>query len=304
METQDASTTIVKYLLNAAMDQAGFEELERQPGYVPSFLNPSLRKKVYPFERGLNPSSNLVTLLCWADYLKVAPDDRNRYFEAKMTDEVAFTSVERDRSRHTVTFRPFILGRVVTYGALVAAITYCVIELVPDWHRLNFSRNWFISILLYLIPPVLDAILAGLVAIAVTNGIRYRSQNPLLRLAFSEVYFERPVSNSLVGRIDSAVVGTQNGGRYYWDIDTLTLCAASVIITIPYVVSVRLLLGAEPWALYLVTSVVVIWLVYWLTATDIFAKSSVLYLRKTNSYVDMYEDPRSRHWVTATLATP
>ena len=87
---------IVRRLLAMAMERDGFAELERQDPHDREFLA-AARSQAYPFKDALPPDHNLVTLLAWADYLKVMPAKPNRFFAAKAANRLR--TVEADRRR-------------------------------------------------------------------------------------------------------------------------------------------------------------------------------------------------------------
>jgi hypothetical protein len=91
----------VARLLTLAMDPACFAELQQLHTNEPPFVTRNLRRQVYPFRNGVDRSSNLVTLLCWAEQLKVVlpEEQRNRFLEAKYEDRDAWTHLEADRRR-------------------------------------------------------------------------------------------------------------------------------------------------------------------------------------------------------------
>ena len=149
MEGEPASVPIVEQLLVMAMQEAGFEEVQRQPAYVPHFVSDDLRKIVYPFTQGIDPKSNLITLLCWAHKLDLTPAEANRYLQAKDTDPQAFANVERDYRRRTLGLRPFKAVRAGTITAFAIAVIGAVAVGVLDRTRMNPLGNWFASVLLY-----------------------------------------------------------------------------------------------------------------------------------------------------------
>jgi hypothetical protein len=100
----------------------------------------------------------------------------------------------------------------------------------------------------------------------------------------------------LEDRIDGINDGTH---RYYWDPDTFNLGFWCSIVTTPYVIALAALNGAVSIAGWLVIATVIIWLAFWFPATDVCAQGSVIYLRKPNRFVDIYEDSKSHHWVVA-----
>jgi hypothetical protein len=93
---------IVERLLMLATDPACFEELQRQPTRDPAFATPEFRRQVYPFRDGLDISSNMVTLLCWAERLRVTLSEPNRFLEAKATNRADWARIESDRNRRVL----------------------------------------------------------------------------------------------------------------------------------------------------------------------------------------------------------
>jgi hypothetical protein len=98
-EADEATGRLVDRLLVLAMDPACCDELQRQPARAPAFATADRRRQVYPFRGGVDPASNLVTLLCWADELKVDAARPNRFLAAKRADRVAWARMEADRRR-------------------------------------------------------------------------------------------------------------------------------------------------------------------------------------------------------------
>jgi len=43
---------------------------------------------------------------------------------------------------------------------------------------------------------------------------------------------------------------------------------------------------------------------YWLPGLGAFARTRRYYLRRTNVYVDIYDDPRSEHWISKPRPQP
>jgi len=104
--TEQHLDRIAERLLTLATDPACFQELQCQPApQEPPFITVDLRQKVYPFRRGLDPSSNFVTLLCWADQRGVTLPEPNRFLEAMVADRAAWARVEADRNRTAYTIR-------------------------------------------------------------------------------------------------------------------------------------------------------------------------------------------------------
>ncbi len=300
MESEAASTAIVSRLISMAMQERGFEELQRQPAYVPPFMTENLRAKVYPFKNGVDSKSNLVTLLGWAEQLGAEVDQPNRFLEVKHGDARAFESVERDWQRHTLTARPFMAARVICLGGLILATIDAVLFAVTGGGHhgrlLEFSGIWYISVFLYLAPGVISFFLAAALAQSYWVCKSLKLGFPVNSKIFSQQRDEN--ANPIVHRIDHSrsVFGANS---FFWDFDTLVMGAAAEIVTLPYAIATISLVTNDSIVTYLIVATLAIWLAFWVPATQLCSRSSVLYLRRPNRHVDMYEDDRSRHWIAS-----
>lgn len=110
---------LVDRLVRLATDPACFAALQRQPAAHPRFATTLLRQQVYPFRRGLDGQSNLVTLLCWAQEVDLDTSDVNRFLTAKATDPARWANLEADwRRRGALVFVPvFRAHRVDRHAA-------------------------------------------------------------------------------------------------------------------------------------------------------------------------------------------
>lgn len=309
MESEAASVAIVRRLLTMVMQETSFEELQRQPAYEPPFITDNLRKKIYPFENGVDCNSNLVTLLGWAEYLSVEVDQPNRYLEVKQTDVRAFNNVERDWQRRTFTLQPFRGARMICLFGPIVAAALAVLLIAPwsgaRWHRFEFLGNWYFSVGLYLAPGVLALILAGLLAeiTPIQKGLKLGFPDQLRNEAF-QAFFDNASNKPVIKDCANPFTSWMDTNyivfvmkQFSWDSDTLRLGLVAEIVTFPYAVAVMLLFTTTSISAYLPIATLVIWLAFWLPATELFNRGSVLYIRRPNRYVDMYEDNRSRHWI-------
>jgi hypothetical protein len=326
MEQEDSSKVIVNRLLTMAMQERGLAELQRQPAYTPSFVTDEVRRKVYPFREGVDDASNLVTLLAWADHLDVTPDSPNVYLTAIREDSRAFASVERDRHR-TLAIRPFAPARVMAISVPIIALTFVVIRMIINWRTVEIHGNWWLSAGLWIAPPTIAAAFA--IAIAQLSTERYRRK-------FGRTIIQRALTkNDISGlavypfRIVSAYyISTErsnaNANAFFYLIDNyffacgldgdfdLTndlrknndLLGISQLISLPCAIAVDVLSANLPIATIVLLSGAATWLTYWFPATWNCAKGSVMYLKRPNRYVSVYEDVRSRHWVETDGSRP
>jgi hypothetical protein len=287
-EHPDTVAAVVRTLLAIAMTEDGLAELESQPPQRPQALaDPDVVRRAYPFLAGLDAESNLVTLLAWAQWQGVTLADANRFLAAR--DAGLLDTVERDRqSWRTISISPHKPGRWLFAAAFAIAVIACVVLGFQDWHQLLWPRGWW-SLALLPGPPVLGVLVAGLLAEA-----------EQLRLSCRYDPTSDDASNPVPAFLDYELnihFGMMHDGTFYWDIDTLTFAGMTIPVTLPYALALTPLIG---WSIigYLGIATVAIWLLFWLPACRIFEPQRQLYLGRPNPYVDMYEDPRSKHWVS------
>ncbi|WP_433550822.1 NACHT domain-containing protein [Micromonospora zamorensis] len=101
---------LIDRLLRLATDPACFRALQGQPAANPTFATALRREQAYPFRRGLDRKSNLVTLLCWAQEVDLKASDANRFLEAGATDPVRWASLEADWRRRGVSVVVPVIG--------------------------------------------------------------------------------------------------------------------------------------------------------------------------------------------------
>jgi NACHT domain len=299
MESEEASVDIVKRLLSMVMQKTSFEELQSQPAYEPSFMTNNLRKEVYPFENGIDCNSNLVTLLGWMEHLGVKVDQPNRYLDVMQADTSAFRSVERDKQRRTFTLRPFKAARTISlagpFVAAVSAALFIILSGGSGWRRFDFTGNWFSSVAVYLAPGLLATLLAGVLAQIdpITRTLKWYFVDGYKGIGASLILSWMDKSNIVFG-----------SGEFLWDRDTIILGIVAEVVTLPYAVLVMLPVTIGTISIYLPIATLIILLAFWLPGTGMCSKESVLYIRRPNRNVDMYDDSRSRHWIVATKNQP
>jgi hypothetical protein len=261
---------IVQHLLTLVEDPNALAELERQDRYGRDFLTSEIRWRAYPFNRGLEPSHNLVTLLAWAEYVGVAPAGPNRFFQAKAASRL--DRVERDR-RRTVSFSLFRPARLLSGALLLAALTAAVVVVVTEPQRLLLHPFGWWTVLFFLgvgeSPFWLYAIIFSMFP------------NFLLD------YFEPSVAEKDQSRNSgNMVIG---GPDWYWIIGTFVAVPFAFTIS-----SAPLLADSLPGYILLSLGSQV---VFWATDIKLCTRGRRNYFYRPNEFVDMYDDPRSRHWL-------
>jgi len=173
-----------------------------------------------------------------------------------------------------------------------------------DLQTIYYILNWIGRIAYRGI--VLEGRPAGPISVALRN------ENAILQLAFAHFYKYAPGSPSTAksppvakyqnaNPIFQALAGITESVwvySYFWDIDTLLMIAGCAAVTTPYVIALSPLSAILSTGGWLALSFAVVLLGFWFPSTVACARGSVWYLRKPNPFVDIYEDDRSRHWVT------
>jgi hypothetical protein len=110
----------------------------------------------------------------------------------------------------------------------------------------------------------------------------------------------REAANLMFIWLDDVLVAMGTNDEFDFDIDfglNVVLIAASVAITLVYSIALALLDKTLPTGWFLVLATAVIWLAYWFPATRACGRGAIIFLRRPNRFVDVYEDSRSAHWV-------
>jgi hypothetical protein len=268
------STQIVMRLLRLAMNQVAFNELLVHERRNPEFLAES-RAKAYPFSHGLEYDHDLVTLLTWADYLNVSPEDPNRFFEAKAAGRLS--SLEQDK-RRTVSFALSWPARIIfSLGTL---------GFVPlAWYEYATSPG-------HSTPPIEMTrllLLLGLSCISPVIAIVWAVASAVFRARISRISL--PLHHKAkTGEGRWAVKPTH-------DARLVALSYPLPWTLAPLVFGLAAIFAANHSVSFEVTVALVGQLLYWiglLGAANLVVRCS---LRRYNPYIDAYDDPRSRHWL-------
>jgi hypothetical protein len=257
---------IVQRLLELAIDQNGMSELARQDQYSRDFLTGPIRKRAYPFDNGLPHSHNLVTVLTWAEHLRMTPPPLNRFLEAKATGQLG--RIEADR-RRTISFSPFRPARILSACGPIAALVAAIGVIATGPHRLLHPFGWWTIALIVGVavgPPVLALV------------VEDRS-NPSARAPDSEV------GNTLYSR---GIVRNDTLGWVYM-LGFIFIAPLSFAIA-PIALAATSLTGYL--AIALASQAI-----FWLTLFDVSSRGRRYYLYRPNEFVDVYDDARSRHWL-------
>lgn len=171
---------IVERLLMLATDPACFQELQRQPTQAPAFATLDLRRQVYPFRNGIDVSSNLVTLLCWAERLGVTIPEPNRFLKAKDSNRADWARIEADRGRRDLSVRVPVwprlhlldrhpLLRVAGIGLIVLSLAVVAVILV-DMGRADGALDGLMHTAILAVAVVEFTLSAFMIGIGVRAG--------------------------------------------------------------------------------------------------------------------------------------
>jgi NACHT domain len=270
IEKLPACRSIVGKLLSIATEPDGFDELARQDRYDRDFLTPALRRAAYPFKGGLDLRHKLVTLLAWAEYLQMDLGPVNRFCAAKAAGRLA--RVEADK-RRTISLDAFRVARLVSGLELAAGAVAFIIFLLMFFlarhsnQPANHNAIWIIPYL---------AIFAISAAFIIWQGSANGGN--------AAIHYSRNVNINIYLRSGAPmrITETSLSGAI------LAIFGAFLIGFISENSSLPLPGLIIQFALQLTFAA---------TSLNVFSEGRRYYLYRPNEYVDMYDDPRSRHWL-------
>ena len=273
IENFGGCATIVRRLVDLATSPDGFAELARQPPRTRSFLTGDARRRAYPFRRGLPNDHNLVTLLTWANQVRVVPARPNRYFEAKAAGHLDRIETARPQA---ISFAPFWAVRIFSValclGALIAAVVFAATDpgaLVNS----PFGGTRLIAV----IPG------AAIVSMSVFTVISARADH---------MSYDSRLRQFLIFDVKGEYGHTETAFALDW------ITSSWPIFAMTGVIAVALLpLAEHSWITYF-TADAVIGFFYFAPFMNGFSRGRRYYLYQPSPYVDLYDDPRSRHWVS------
>jgi hypothetical protein len=271
----DAEAAIVQRLLMLAMDEDCFVELQRQEPLIRDFIDDDLRARAYPFRRGHDLSSPIVTLLALADHLGVTPPEPNRFFQAK-ADRPRFARLEVDKAR-TRSISLFAVARLVSSIGAVVALGAAAVTLIRDWHVLYQPYRW------WSIPIFVGPQLAALVTFGVlTDWASRRKVGSWVRKNWAVE--SKDETGNIMAVVSPEGVATVIG---------LFLLPAAYALSLAALVE-------ESLVAYLVLATCAPLSLHWILLVDAFDRDRRHHVYRPNVFVDAYDDPRSRHWLVAT----
>jgi hypothetical protein len=279
IEKLPACHFIVQRLLALAADPNGLDELARQESYTRNFITPELRRKAYPFTGGLDAGHNLVTLLGWADYLKVTPTEPNRFFEAKAANRLA--QVEGDLQR-TITFSPFKLVKAWSYGTMLIAFIIALIVAFKEPGQFLKPFGW------WTVPIIIAAsLLPSMITILVLFWMDEICKNARLKELFGT---QEDLTSTTCPWVGSLLLNISVIGR---------ALAMSMFIIGPifFGVAALPLLSSSLIAYLLIVGLAS--LSYLIPIMKFSSRGRHYYIYRPNPYIDIYDDPNIRHWIRA-----
>jgi hypothetical protein len=288
IERLSASHAIVGRLLTLATTLDGFEELARQEPYTRDFLTEEIRRRSYPFRDGLSLDNNLVTLLAWADYLQVTPTEPNRYFDAKAAGRLA--RVEGDR-RRTVTLTPFWPARVICIMVSLAAVIVATILLITDPRQLLNPYGAWTPVIIF------GAVLMPFAGFGWIVGPSDDSSRKDADASRVDSEFKRFFRGDESDRhaVTAHFIDMINFFPYW--------LGMPVILLPPFALAIACApLLAKSLISYIAISIFGAML-YWMPMFPGFSHGRRYYLYRPSAYIDVYDDPRSRHWLTRTSSS-
>jgi NACHT domain len=272
IEHDPAGRIVVERLLTIAMDPDGFEALQRQEPYTRPFLDAALRKRAYPFENGLPTSCNLVTLLAWAEHLGVQPVEPNRFFKAKGAARLARVEVDK---RRTIGFSLFWPARVVSLLAAAGSVVAAGSVLVINWRFVLLPFGWWTAIISLLLEVL------SFVLIALFSAWAERLPKELRTARFVGRY----------GDVRNCAHFAYPPRSDFFEVASVFGPAAVYAVFVPGLV-------ASGWPSFWFFAFVAPLLLFWCPLLGLFYRDVRIYPYRPNLYIDMYDDPRSRLWLT------
>jgi hypothetical protein len=258
---------IVGRLVKLAVDPNCLEVLADQDRYDREFLTSMVRIRAYPFDHGLPRTHNLVTLLAWVEHLRMVPPTHNRFLEARAAGRL--DRIEADR-RRTISISPFLPARIVSGLAAAAMFVIAMITIGTGPGHLLHPYGWWTPLLI---------IGAAAAPIAITIGIDQFT-------AFRTTGHEPDSGNYFIS------LGTSHDNGI---ISALVLVTILLIAPLSFAIA-PLSLATTSLASYLAVALGVHG-IYWFAAFDAVMRGRRYHLYQPNKYTDVYDDPRSRHWL-------
>jgi hypothetical protein len=270
IEKLPESRAIVQRLLELAIEPNSFNELARRDRYDLDFLDEERRRRAYPFIDGLDHKHNIVTLLAWADRVGATPSNPNRFFQARAANQLH--RIEADR-RRTISFSLFWPARLASSALVMGGSAFAIFVIATD------PRKELLPLGYWSVPVYIGMILAGFIA----------SLSIMLTLDFPEGPEQANAGNVVLGQKDEGLGSL---------ISALGIICAPLAITIAPIPLIHI-----SWIAYILASCAAE-VLFWLTYANLCLRGARYYIHRPNEYVDIYADPRSRHWLGVKAAGP
>jgi hypothetical protein len=272
---RDECKDIVGRLLALVTDEDAFARLAGQDRRDRGFLTEA-RKSAYPFRNALDPGHNMVTLLAWAEYLQLLPAHLNEFFAAKAAGKLG--TVEDDK-RRTISVSLCWPARICSALLLIGSIIATIVVL--DTHpglALHPFGGWTVALIVGvgLAPYALFFVLSEEVFPDAGDEAWYGYS----RVGSGFALFTLMGSDPRIKNFFDSGFGTFATLGITWSAFAIAPIALATSSLVAYL---ALSLGAQ--------------VLYWATGLNLFNSSRHYYLYRPNEYVDMYEDPKSRHWI-------
>jgi len=221
---------------------------------------------------------NVVTLLAWAEYLQVAPAEPNRYFQAKAAARLDRTEADKRRTlAFSLCWHARFLSALDLGGALVSAVLVVVIE--PG--QLLRPFGWWTPAL------VLGAAACGFLIWVIFGAYVFDLPEKSKIKYYCDTNSE-PSSGNFIYMRGFHVNAPDWFSYFVWAGLTpiVFAIAATPLITLHLPVYIAVAIAAQ--------------VIFWETSMNMFNRDRHYYLYRPNEYVNVYEDPRSRHWLSPT----
>lgn len=278
IEEQPGLQDIVQRLLGLVMDADCLVQLQLQPPGNPAFATEEMRARVFPLSTARR-QSNLIELLCWQEQFHVDLIEPNRFLQAKQEAPELFATAEKDRPR-TRTIRLFLAGQLLSGAGLLAALAFAVYLLAGDWQVLTRPYGWH-TLWLLAGPPLFVASAALSVFSWADHSDPQTRAHRYFGAGASPGHW---LSGSLPAELCAALLPNSLAQLAFFLSSLVFSVALAPLLTISSV-------------LYLVTASAACLVLVWTPLMSIFNRGRRLYLYRPNAYADMFDDPRSAHWL-------
>jgi hypothetical protein len=284
-----ACAEIVQRLLALTMEPDSFAELARQDPLDPYFLT-DVRSRAYPFRasHALTADHNQVTLLAWAEYLGVTPVQPNRFFEARIAGHLDRVETAR---RRTISLSLYWPARVVS-GLIFTVVAVTDTYIFAKAPGLLMNPYGWKTLLLVLLGGYFGSAIPYFVLASISESIpdtspRKRYLGGLSVAKSTLVHLGTGNFLSLIPEKIRTAGGSPGGAGFDEGLQVFML------VLVP-IAAAPLLKVSVAWFLVVAIAGAPLYL---LTNLNAFGSDVRYYPYRPSEFVDMYDDPRSRHWL-------